>query len=292
MRQPLDLVVDCRNVLGEGATWDHVGRRLHWVDIESRELWTYDPATGASSTHKAPERMTCLAPRRSRAGLVAAFASGFAFYDPVSGSREDLAPFEADNPGTRLNDGRTDRQGRLIAGGYDERNGKSVSSVVRLDPDRRLSTLFSQVACANGICFSPTGEIMYFADSPVRTIWAFDYDTTSGSVDNRRVLSRFDGQPGLPDGSCVDAEGCIWNAQWNGRRVVRFTPDGRVDRIVPVPAPNPTCVTFGGPQLDILYITTARQTMTPEQIAADPLSGALFAIVPGVKGLPDAAFAG
>jgi L-arabinonolactonase len=292
MQQSLDVVLDCRNVLGEGVTWDHVARRLHWVDIESRELWTYDPATGRSSAHKTPERMTCFAPRRGRGGLVAAFASGFAFYDPATGSRVDLAPFEADNPDTRLNDGRTDRQGRLVAGGYDEQNGRPVSSVVRLDPDRRVSTLFSGVACANGICFSPTGEKMYFADSPARMIWAFDYDAATGSVGNRRVLNRFDRQPGLPDGSCVDAEGCIWNAQWSGRRVVRFTPDGRVDRIVAVPVPNPTCVAFGGSQLDVLYITTARQRMTSDQIAADPLSGALFAVAPGVKGLPDVAFAG
>jgi L-arabinonolactonase len=288
----VDLVVDCRNVLGEGVTWDHAARRLRWVDIESCELWTFDPATGASSAHKAPERMACFAPRQRGGGLIAAFASGFAFYEPTTGSREDLTPFEPNKPATRLNDGRTDRQGRLIAGGFDEQNGEPVSSVVRLDPDGRIATLFDGVACANGICFSPIGQTMYFADTPARTIWAFDYDAASGNVANRHVLNSFDGQPGLPDGSCVDAEGCIWNAQWNGRRLVRFTPDGRVDRIVPIPVPNPTCVSFGGAQLDVLYITTARYLMTSEQILAEPLSGALFAIAPGVKGLPDAAFAG
>ena len=104
-------------------------------------------------------------------------------------------------------------------------------------------------------------------------MWSFDYDVKSGAVSNRRELTTFDTQPGLPDGSCVDAAGCIWNAQWNGGRVVRFTPDGRVDQIVPVPVPNPTCVAFGGASLDTLYITTARYLMTPEQVAAAPHSG-------------------
>ncbi len=287
----VDLVIACNNVLGEGVTWDHAAQRLYWVDIESREIWTLDPVTGATTTHKAPERVTCLAPRRDR-GLVVAFASGLAFYNPTTGSREDLASFEPEHSTTRLNDGRTDRQGRFVAGGFDEKSGKFISSVVRLDPSRRVTTLFSGVACANGICFSPDGRTMYFADSPARTIWAFDYDVASGAVANRRVVTRFEGQPGLPDGSCIDAEGCIWNAQWNGRRIVRFTPDGRVDRIVPTPVLNPTCVAFGGAQFDTLYITTARYQMTPQQIEAEPQSGALFAIAPGVKGVPDAAFIG
>ena len=286
-----ELVIDCPNILGEGVLWDAAAGRLHWVDIESSELWTLDPTSGCFLTHRAPERLTCLAPRRV-GGFVAAFASGFALYDPVTHTREDIAAFEPDRTVTRLNDGRTDRQGRFVAGGFDEKNGAFVSSVVRLDPDRRVTKLFDEVACANGICFSPDGRTMYFADSPAKKMWSFNYDPDSGAVSNRRELSRFDGQPGLPDGSCVDAAGCIWNAQWNGGRVVRFTPDGRIDQIVPVPVPNPTCVAFGGASLDTLYITTARYLMPPEQVAAAPHSGALFACIPGVKGLADSAFAG
>jgi sugar lactone lactonase YvrE len=285
------LVVDCRNLLGEGLIWDRNARRLYWVDIESSEIWSLDPSNGHTSTHKTPERVACLAPR-SRGGLIVAFASGFALYDPASRERKDLAAFEPENPNTRLNDGRTDRQGRLVAGGFDEVEGKFVSSVGRIDQDYRVTTLLTGVACANGICFSVDGRTMYFADSPARTIWAYDYGGRTGDVSNRRVLNRFDDQPGLPDGSCIDAEGFIWNAQWNGHRVVRFAPDGRVDRIVPVPVLNPTCVTFGGDDLETLYITTARYLMTPEQIAAEPQSGALFAINPGVKGVADQPFSG
>jgi len=287
----VELAVDCRNILGESVTWDHDAKRVYWLDIESRELWTLDPASGRTSTHKAAERIACFA-LRQRGGLLAGFASGFAFYDPDSGQRQDIVKFEPDIANTRLNDGKTDRQGRFIAGGFDEVEGKPISSVVRIDPDGRMTTLFDSVACANGTCFSPDGKTMYFADTNAATMWSFDYDPTRGTLGNRRIVASFKDQLGAPDGACVDAEGFIWNAQWNGRRVVRFAPDGRVDRVVEMPVLNPTCVAFGGAELDTLYISTARYQMTAEQLAADPQSGALFALRPGVKGLPDAKFAG
>ncbi|MGK9170705.1 SMP-30/gluconolactonase/LRE family protein [Inquilinus limosus] len=287
----VELVVDCGNTLGEGLVWDSEKQRLYWTDIEQKRLWILEPTSGDVGSIAVPERISCLAPREG-GGLVVAFASGFAFFDPGTGQRDDIAPFEPELPHTRLNDGRTDRQGRLIAGGFDEVEGKAVSSVVRLDPDLHVTRLLSKVTCANGTCFSPDGRMMYFADTPAGEIWAFDYSPSDGTLGKRRTIARFDDQPGMPDGSCVDAEGFIWNAQWNGRRVVRYAPDGRIDRVLEVPVLNPTCVTFGGADLETLYITTARYLMSPAQIAAEPLSGALFACKPGVRGLPDAKFAG
>jgi len=287
----VELVVECRNVLGEAVLWDHDAGRLHWVDIQSRELWSLDPTNGRTAVHQAAERIACFALRRS-GGLIVGFASGFAFYDPATGRREDIVEFEPGNPNTRLNDGRTDRQGRFIAGGFDEVEGKLVSSVVRLDPNGRMTTLFEGVGCANGTCFSADGRTMYFADTNVATMWSFDYDPATGNLGKRTVIAGFKDQPGLPDGSCVDAEGFVWNAQWNGHRVVRYAPDGHIDRVIEMPVLNPTCVAFGGANLDTLYITTARYRMTTEQLAAEPASGALFAIKPGVRGLPDAKFAG
>jgi L-arabinonolactonase len=287
----VELIVDCGNTLGEGLVWDAEAQRLYWTDIEEQRLWMLEPGSGRVRSVAVPERIGCFVPR-AKGGLVVAFASGFAFLDPETGKREDIAPFEAELPHTRLNDGRTDRQGRLIAGGFDEVEGKAISSVVRLDADLRISTLINNVTCANGTCFSPDGRTMYFADTPAKEIWAFDYAPSDGALGKRRTIARFDDQPGMPDGSCVDAEGFIWNAQWNGHRVVRYAPDGRIDRILEVPVLNPTCVTFGGAELDTLYITTARYLMNAEQIVAEPLSGALFACKPGGRGLPDAKFAG
>lgn len=131
---------------------------------------------------------------------------------------------------------------------------------------------------------------MYFADTPKAVIWRFDYDIDSGVPSNRRIFATFDDQPGTPDGSCVDADGCLWNAQWDGSRVVRYTPIGRIDRVIEMPVRKPTCVAFGGPKLDTLYITSARYLMQPDELAAEPLAGALFAISPGVTGLASEKF--
>ena len=120
----VELVVDCRNILGEAVTWDHDAKVVYWLDIESSELWTLDPASGRTSTHKAAERIACFA-LRQRGGLLAGFASGFAFYDPESGRRHDIVRFEPDLANTRLNDGKTDRQGRFIAGGFRRGRGQT-----------------------------------------------------------------------------------------------------------------------------------------------------------------------
>jgi sugar lactone lactonase YvrE len=290
----LELVLDCHNTLGEGAVWNGADRRLWWTDIEDCRLWALEPQSGHSASHQTPERVSCCAPRGNGKGLVVAFATGFALYDPTTQIREDIVTFERDQPDTRLNDGRTDRQGRLIAGGFDEKGGgRLISSVVRLDPDLTVTTLFSEVGCANGICFSPDGRTLYFADSMRAEIWAFGYDPDSGRLGERRVVAMLKGnRPGIPDGSCVDAEGCIWNAEWDGSAVVRWTPDGRIDRVVELPVPRPTCVTFGGADYDTLYITTARAWLDEEQLAKAPLSGGLFALRPGVKGVADSPFAG
>jgi L-arabinonolactonase len=290
----VELVVDCRNTLGEGAVWNDADRHLWWTDIEGRLLWTYEPESGRCASGQTAERVGCFAPRRNGEGFVVAFSSGFALYDPATGWRQDIVAFEPDQPDTRLNDGRTDRQGRLIAGGFDEKGGgRLISSVVRLDPDLTATTLFSEVGCANGICFSPEGQTLYFADSMRAEIWAFVYDPETGGLGEKRVVATIKGnRPGIPDGSCIDAEGCIWNAEWDGGAIVRWTPDGRIDRVVELPVPRPTCVTFGGADYGTLYITTARAGLSEAQLAKAPLSGGLFALRPGVKGVADSPFAG
>jgi L-arabinonolactonase len=247
--------------------------------------------SGASERLPAPQSIGCFAPRRG-GGFVAAFIDGFALYDPWTGRRDDIAPFEPDMPETVLNDGRTDRQGRFIAGGMDAKNLGPLSSVWRLDPDLQLTRLFGSVRCANSTCFSPDGRVMYFADSPLGEIVAFDYDPETGYLGDKRILAQLPTGRGVPDGSCVDAEGFVWNAVWEGYRVDRFAPDGRLDGSVEVPVAKPTCVAFGGPALDTLFITTSRLDSPEELLAREPNSGSLYAVRPGVKGLVDAPFAG
>jgi L-arabinonolactonase len=286
-----ELVLDCRNEHGEGVLWNPLDGRLWWTDIHGEALWAYDPVSRTADRYDAPDRICCFAPRRDGT-LIAAFAGGFAYFDPRTGRRDDIAPFEPDLPQTRLNDGRTDRQGRFIAGGMDERDLEPVSSVWRLDADLKLTQLFNSVRCANSTCFSPDGRTMYFADSPECEIVAFDYDCESGSLGHRRPLALLPMGRGVPDGSCVDAEGFIWNAVWEGYRVDRFAPHGCLDRSIEVPVEKPTCVAFGGPDLDTLFITTSRLGSGPDVLRREPHAGGLYAVRPGVKGLIDPPFAG
>jgi L-arabinonolactonase len=274
---------DVRNILGEGVVWDPQSSTLLWTDIERSELWALD-SCGGISVVKAPERVASFTMREA-GGLVVAFASAFAFWNPKTGHRQDIEKFEAHLPHTRLNDGGTDRQGRFLAGGFDERDGKPISSLCRLDFDLSVHTLLTDISCSNSLCFSPDGRVMYFADTPKAVIWRFRYDIDAGVPFDRQIFATFEDQPGTPDGSCVDADGYLWNAQWNGRRVVRYTPNGQIDRIIEIPIRNPTCVAFGGADLEVLYITTARYRMKPYELEAEPLAGALFAVRPGVSGL-------
>jgi L-arabinonolactonase len=285
-----ELLLDCRNTHGEGVLWDGRSRRVWWTDIHGKKIWSFDPETAAAASYDVPARVCCFAPR-ARGGLLVAFAEGFALYDVESGARQDLARFEPDLPGTRLNDGRTDRAGRFVAGGMDEAGGKPISSVWRLDPDLSATRLFGEVACANGTCFSPDGRTMYFADSPRGTIEAIAYDPATGAVGARRLVGRVEG-PGIPDGACTDAEGFVWVAIWEGYRVERWSPAGRLDRTVEVPVRKPTCCAFGGKDLDVLFVTTSRLQSGDEEVAREPTSGSLFALRPGVHGLPDTPFAG
>lgn len=286
-----ELLLDCRNQHGEGVFWYPDDGRVWWTDIFGERLWWYEPSSGRSDNLVMPGRVCCFAPRAT-GGFIFALADRVAFYDPSTGALETIAEFEPDNPNTRLNDGRTDRQGRLIAGGMNDGTGAADSSVIRVDSDGRVATLFDGVACANSTCFTDDGGTMFFADTPEKTIRAYDYDPATGDVGAMRIHADLSDEPGLPDGSCVDAEGGVWNAAWEGRRVARVAPDGTVDAVIDVPVWKPTCCAFGGPDLDTLFITTSRLASTDAQIAAEPLSGGLFAARPGVRGVADAPFAG
>lgn len=235
-----------------------------------------------------PEKVCSIAFRRT-AGLLIAFETGISFYDVETGVQKRIVDVEPDIPVTRLNDGRCDRQGRFIVGGFDPTE-KGLSAAYRLDADLSIHRLFGGLSSANSTCFSLDGKTMYYADSPQAAIWAFDYDIDTGEPSNRRVFCGFKDQPGVPDGSVIDSEGCLWNAQWNGARVVRFRPDGAVDRVIEMPVRHPTSVAFGGRELDTLYITTSRLILSPEEARKQPLAGALLAVRPGVTGLPEDRF--
>lgn len=288
---PVACVVDCKNVLGEVPVWDIAEQALYWVDIEGRLLQRFEPASGALRSWNMPERVCALA-LRAGGGVVLALASGFAFFDPETGAIERLAAPEAHLPGNRMNDGKCDRRGRFWAGTMDDSLVSHSGALYRLDPDLSCHRMEGGIGISNSLAWSPDDRVFYFADTLRRTIFAYDFDIETGSIGNRRVLTDCAGQPGTPDGSTIDAEGFLWNAQWDGWRLVRYAPDGRIDRIVSLPVQKPTSCMFGGPDLSTLYVTTAVWDLKGEALAAQPHAGGLLVLDVGVRGLPEPRFAG
>ena len=288
-----EVVVCSQAAHGEGVFWSVEHQLLYWTDVIGQLVWTYSPERDVATSWRTPGKVCCFATRLGRPWneVVAAFSDGFAFLDLSTGEREDIASIDTHKPGHRLNDGRTDRQGRFIAGGMDEATFQPRASVWRLDANLSVEELFTGVRVANGSCFSGDGRTYYFADSLVGEIEAFNYDIATGRVSGRRTIART-AAPGAPDGSCVDAEGFVWNAVWEGYRVARYAPDGRLDRTIDVPVRKPSCCAFGGHDLATLYIITSREGESEQDLAARPTSGDLFAVRPGVVGLADAPFAG
>jgi L-arabinonolactonase len=283
-----EAVLDCANHHGEGILWDPAGARLWWTDIHGRALWWHDPARGTSGHHAMPDRLCAFAPRAG-GGWIMAFAGGVELWAADLTPARRIADFEPANPHTRFNDGRTDRQGRFVVGGMNEGTGEADSTVIRVDADLTVETIIAGVACANSTCFAPDGATMYFTDTTERRIRAYPYADRLGTP---RILADLAGEPGLPDGSCTDADGGVWNAAWDGAQVTRIAPDGRITHRIALPVPKATCCAFGGDDLATLFITTSRLGMSPAQLAAAPLSGALFAARPGLCGVADTPFAG
>jgi len=289
------LLVDGHHELGEGVLWCERSQTVFWTDIHASRLWNHDPASGATRSWSMPERLCCFAFTADARRLLIGLASRLAFFDLDTGSISPICRIEDDLPTTRLNDGRCDRQGRFVFGTLNEDAGRDpIASFYRLNADLSLERLaLPGIAISNSICFSLDGKLMYHCDSMAGKIMVCDYDTDSGAVSHQRVFADLAQQPGGPDGSTVDAEGYLWNAQWGGARVVRFAPDGSIDRIVEVPTAQPSCVAFGGATFDTLFVTTAHEGMSAEQRAQDKLAGGLFSVPHlDVRGLPEVRFAG
>lgn len=284
-------VVEAGNRLGEVPVWDVAEQALYWVDIEGRLLQRYTPSTGAVERWAMPERIACFALRES-GGLIVAFASGIAFYDLETREIDWIARPEADRPGNRFNEGKCDRRGRFWTGSMDDGLTRRSGALYRVDPDRSVEMVLDGVGVSNSIVWSPDDRDFYFADTLEGVIWRFDFDAEAGRISNRRAIVDLRGSGFGPDGSTVDAEGCLWNAQWGGWRVARYSPEGELLRSVPLPVQKPTNCIFGGPDLATLYVTSAVADLDGAALAAQPLAGGLFALDVGVAGLPETRFAG
>ncbi|TDR92922.1 SMP-30/gluconolactonase/LRE family protein [Enterovirga rhinocerotis] len=286
-----ECVLACANRLGEVPIWCGERRALFWVDVRGPAIHRLEPSTGALASWPMAQLVGSIA-LAGGGRLLAALQRGFHLVDLDSGATTLLVDPEPDQPEHRLNDGRCDRAGRFWCGSMNDVRRDPEGILYRLDEPKGLTRHLDGIIIPNGLCWSPDNRTMYFADTRKYHILAFDFDFDDGMISRPRLLVDFGTGPNRPDGSTVDADGCVWNAEMAAGRVVRYTPRGVVDTIVELPTSQPTAVTFGGDDLRTLYITTAAQNLSAEQLAREPLSGGLFAVRAGVAGLPEPVFGG
>lgn len=289
--ETVECIVRGNNRLGESPVWSVREQCLYWVDSRGCLVFRLDPATGAVASWPTPDIIgsICL---RAAGGLVVAMQTGFHILDTGTGALTFIADPEADQPENRFNDGRCDRRGRFWSGTMNDTRRDPTGSLYRLDADHSVARLRDDLIVPNSICWSPDDSVMYLADTYRDRILRYRFSPEEGTISDMELLVDATDHPGRPDGSTVDCEGFLWNAEYGGGRVLRYAPDGRIDRVLPMPVTLPTSCAFGGPGLDILYITSATQRLDAETLAKQPLAGGLFAVDVGVSGLPEPEYAG
>ena len=289
----IEVLVDVKTILGEGPLWDVEEQRLYWIDSFGMNVFRATADGQEIRAWDVPQKIGSMALRKS-GGAVVSLARGFHFLDLRTGDVDLIVDPEPGRTNNRLNDGKVDRRGRFIAGSMDTMEEGPNGALYRLDPDLSLHKLDDKIIVSNGPCWSPDSKTFYFADTWSGEIWKYDYDLATGSVANRRTFAKVDrSRGGAADGSTVDAEGCLWNALVYDGRLVRYRPDGSVDRIIEMPVKKVTSVMFGGPALDILYVTSMAKPPLPRFPGDGVQRGSLFAIYDlGIRGVPEPRFAG
>lgn len=289
----LEHLLPVQNQLGESPIWAPEEGALYWVDWGGNPIYRYEPATGQLQTFELDRPVTALA-RRAGGGWVAIARTDMSFWEPQTNQFSLIAGQpEPDKPQICYNDSVVDRQGRLLVGTFNWDDVEAPdSSLYRLDPDGSLHQLETGFATANGLGISPNGETLYLTDMRHHQILAYDYDTEAGTLGQRRIFAHVPPEEGLPDGLIVDSEGFVWSARWDGWKLVRYDPEGTVEREIRFPVQLVICCAFGGDNLSDLYVTTAWWGFEQEQRAQQPWAGDLFRLKLGVRGLVESAFKG
>lgn len=289
---PFDIVAPAGQILGESATWCARTQVLWWIDIRAPQVKRWSSSTGAIDVWAMPELCGAVVPTTG-AEVVVALRAELRLLDPTTGALTSLVKLEADQPEHRLNEAKCDRQGRLWCGSMWDFGKQPTGGLYRITAEMgAIATrkVRSAVSIPNGIAFSPDGCDMIFVDTVTGRIESAAYDIDAGMPGPWETLVEADAAPGKPDGNTVDADGCIWSTRFGAGCIARFTPQGKLDRLVRLPVSQPTSCAFGGANLDTLFVTSATQRMAPEALAAEPHAGALLALRPGVQGLGDPPF--
>ena len=290
MQDTAELFIDSRCQLGEGPFWHPLQDRLFWFDILNKTLYSATSA-GIMVDRFIFETTVSAAGVIDADNLAIASAVGIYRLNLKTDTRELIAPLEADVPGNRSNDGRVGPSGNLWIGTMSMKDSATTASGALYHVrSGTLTKLRGDIHVPNATCFSPDGRRAYFTDGMTRQIQSISIDPRTGLPNGPWQDFAAVEAPAEPDGAIIDSEGFMWNAEWRGGRVVRYSPTGKIDRIVKVPVSQPTCPALGGKDLKTLYITSAREYLTPEQLAAEPLAGGVFAIEVDVPGLPEPLF--
>jgi len=279
--------------LGEGPVWDTKNNAIIWLDILADTIHRYNPATQQHTTFKTGQMPGSIVLRKS-GGIIAAMQDGFSAIDLDKETIKPIADPEANIPNNRFNDGKCDPEGRFWAGTMALNETPHAGSLYMLGTDLSITTKIKGTSISNGLAWSMDERTLYYIDTPTMQIVAYDYDGKSGSISNKRTVITVDKKDGNPDGMTIDTEGMLWIAHWDGWQVTRRNPDtGEILQRIPVPAAKPSCCTFGGDNMNDLYITSAKDGLTDEELLQQPLAGSLFVIKNcGYKGLPPFRFRG
>jgi sugar lactone lactonase YvrE len=291
----VERIADIRCTVGESPVWDGAQGAWLWVDIPMRRIWRLDAGTGATRSWNTPEMTACMA-LADQGGIIAGMESGI-FSLALGEAQQPVARLLAAPPqllpGMRFNDGRCDRQGRFWSGTMvlDMAQGRAEGHLYRYSAVDGISApLVSNLIVQNGLAFSPDGRTMYLSDShPSRQlIWAFDYDPASGMPSRQRVFVDMNTQRGRPDGAAMDIDGCYWICGNDAGCLLRFTPDGTLDRTIELPMAKPSMCAFGGADMTTLMVTS----ISAGAPAGDEWAGTTLLLRPGVAGMPETRFAG
>jgi len=279
------LEYEIRAELGEGAFWNHETNVLNWVDIEGKKLHIYNPETKTNRSLDTPSRIGTVVPADSTT-VVIALEDGIYLMNVINGETELLSDVESEVTENRFNDGKAGPGGRLWVGSMHLAQNEPKAKLYMVDADGSATPKIETVTISNGIAWSADQRTMYYIDTPTQKIRAYDFDPASGAVSNERVAVEVPDSLGYPDGMCIDEQDKLWVGMWNGNAVARFDPvTGSLMSKIEVPAHNVTSCAFGGPNLEIMYITTASLDMTEEEQQKYPLAGSLFKTRPGIKGV-------
>jgi D-xylono/L-arabinono-1,4-lactonase len=285
----LTIIADYDDACGECPVWDASTLQLYWTDCGGLKFYRHHWLTGQHELVRDGLEINGYT-LNEPAGFIVTNNSGIWFWDGVGPLR--LITDRVDDEKCQMNDCTADPAGRLLAGSwfYDPKNNYTLGHLVQVNAEGIARIIDGGFHLANGLGFSPDGRTLYATDSVARRIYAYDYDVSTGTARHRRIFVKVPVDCGLPDGLAVDAEGFIWSAEWYGSRVVRYDPDGKLERTIPIPAKQPSSLTFGGPDLTMMFVTSASKSepMPVMPPGYDPdhgyFGGALYAINSGVCG--------